>query len=219
MRPLRFVAHSAASSAFAQVSDPAAAAPTHALTPSRIDSKCTDSDVGAVSFEEVYRRHVGFVWRTLRRLGVFPAELEDAVQDVFLILHRRLDEFDPTKASMATWLYGMARGVAANRRRKVARARQHSQQLPAPNALLGPEQHAEYAQAERVVGGFLETLPADRRAVFELCEIEGLRGSEIAAILDVNVNTVHTRIRAVRALFKAYVEQIVPSPEGKVELG
>ncbi|TPV96344.1 MAG: sigma-70 family RNA polymerase sigma factor [Myxococcales bacterium FL481] len=202
------------SSAFGPFS---AAAP--ALTATGTDSSPRVAEEARPSFEAVYHRHVGFVWRTLRRLGIPAAELEDAVQDVFLILHRRLDEFDPTKASMPTWLYGMARGIAANRRRKAARGRRPDGVSLVPSSPLGPEQHAERAEAERVVGAFLDTLSPERRAVFELCEVEGLRGSEIAKILELNVNTVHTRIRAVRALFKTYLAQMATGAESGVNRG
>ena len=66
---------------------------------------------------EVYRAHVGFVWRVLRRLGVEDAALEDVVHDVFLVVHRRLADFEG-RSAVTTWLYGIARRVAADYRRR-----------------------------------------------------------------------------------------------------
>src|SRR3954452_10421913 len=65
----------------------------------------------ALTFEEVYAQHVGFVWRVLRSLGVPPAQLEDAAQDVFVVVHRRLPEFEG-RAAITTWLFAIVRKVA-----------------------------------------------------------------------------------------------------------
>ena len=75
----------------------------------------------SLDLAEVYRCHAGFVWRVVRRLGVPDAALEDVVHDVFLVVHRRLSEYDG-RAALTTWLFGIARGVASNHRRGIARA-------------------------------------------------------------------------------------------------
>ena len=66
----------------------------------------------ALVFEEVYAQHVRFVWRTVRSFGVAEAQLEDAVQDVFVVVHRRLREWEG-RAAITTWLFAIARRVAS----------------------------------------------------------------------------------------------------------
>src|SRR5262245_39607962 len=62
-------------------------------------------------FEEVYDEHIDFVWRSLRLLGVADAQLDDAIQDVFVVVHRKLDTFEG-RASIRTWIFGIALRVA-----------------------------------------------------------------------------------------------------------
>mgnify|MGYP002784713986 CR=1 FL=1 len=156
-------------------------------------------------FDEVYRDHVGFVWRSLRRFGVLEAELDAAAHEVFLVVHRRLPEFDG-RAAITSWLYAIARGVASNRRRSDQRRTKRLEQLPEPAPTgLDPTEQLERDEAAAAVERFLAGLPADQRIVFELFEIEGLRAGEIAEMLAVNVNTVYTRLRAARLRFGDYV--------------
>src|SRR5215207_8141138 len=76
-------------------------------------------DEAAPSFDEIYQAHVGFVWRVLRTMGVPETALEDAVQDVFVVVHRRLPEWQ-ARAAITTWLFAIARRVASSSRRRVA---------------------------------------------------------------------------------------------------
>ncbi|HTU57497.1 MAG TPA: sigma-70 family RNA polymerase sigma factor, partial [Polyangiales bacterium] len=67
----------------------------------------------ALEFDAVYEEHFDFVWRNLRRLGVREGELRDAAQDAFLVVHRRLAQFDGV-GSVRAWLYSIVRRVAAD---------------------------------------------------------------------------------------------------------
>ena len=69
-----------------------------------------------LTFDEVYTAHVGFVWRVLRGLGVAPEQLEDAAQDVFMFVHRRLSTFVGS-AAIKTWLFSFSRRIAWRYRR------------------------------------------------------------------------------------------------------
>lgn len=164
----------------------------------------SDSAAAPWSFDDIYRDHVGFVWRNLRRMGVPEAEIEDAAHEVFMVVLRRLPAFDGN-AAITTWLYGIARGVASNRRRGELRRQRRHAEVPAPPAPVSPVEQLERARAAAHVARFLATLTADQRAVFELFEIEGLRAHEVAEVLDLNVNTVYTRLRAARQRFLAFV--------------
>ncbi len=157
-------------------------------------------------FDAVYRAHVGFVWRTIRRLGVAEAEIEDAAHEVFLVVHRRLPEFDG-QAAITTWLYAIARGVASNRRRSAQRREQRDELAPAPAPSVDPGEQLERARAAEAVARFLDGLPVEQRVVFELFEIEGMRGAEISEAIALNINTVYTRLRAARQRFAEFLAE------------
>src|ERR1043165_2409120 len=70
----------------------------------------------AMTFEEVYRAHFAFVWRSLRRLGIREEDAADTAQEVFIVVHRKLPEF-AGRSKLTTWLYGVCFRVASERRR------------------------------------------------------------------------------------------------------
>lgn len=156
---------------------------------------------------ELFDVHADFVWRSLMRLGLGAAAAEDALQDVFVVVHRKLETFEERGLERA-WLFAIARRVARDHRRAADRARKRLEGLePLQEPAGSPEDQVLREQAARIVGEFLESLDAERRTVFHLAEIEGLSGPEIAVATGENVNTVYTRLRAARRLFAAWVDQ------------
>jgi RNA polymerase sigma factor (sigma-70 family) len=153
-------------------------------------------------FAAAYREHHDFVWRILRYFGVPSAVLDDKVQDVFLVAYRRWSDLDPT-ASQRSWLFGIARRVAADLRRSTVRAERRLQAVPAPTDGPGPDQLLAQAEAAAFVDSFLKDLDEDKRTVFMLAEIERLTAPEIAEATGAKLNTVYSRLRAARALFEA----------------
>lgn len=178
-----------------------------ALSP-RADATDREPRVAAPTrpcFDDVYSRYFDFVWRSIRRLGVADAGIDDAVQDVFLVLHRRLPEFEG-RSSMKTWIFGIALRVARDHRRMVRRKGPHEALTEAiADSAQGPLESAAQSEAARFVERFLGGLDADKRAVFILAELEEMTAPEIAEALAVNVNTVYSRIRAARAAFEAEI--------------
>jgi len=150
-----------------------------------------------LSLAEVYRAHAGFVWRVVRRLGVAEEALEDVVHDVFLVVHRRLADYDG-RAALTTWLFGIARGVAANHRRGVVRSLRRLEVAPQPTPGPDPEVRTEQARAAAFVREFLNGLDEDRRLLFALADLEGMKVPEIAEAMGMNLNTAYARLRAVR---------------------
>jgi RNA polymerase sigma-70 factor (ECF subfamily) len=154
----------------------------------------------AADFDTVYSLHVGFVWRVLRGMGVSEAAIEDAVQDVFVVVHRRLHEFDG-RHSVRTWLFAIAYRVAADHRRRQRRAHVRAQE-PLHEQLRdrapSPADVAERSEALRLLDSLLEQMSDDKRAVLVLAEIEGMTAPEIAALTGVGINTVYTRLRRAR---------------------
>jgi len=162
-----------------------------------------------LDFSELYRLHFDFVWRVLRGYGVAPSVLEDAAQDVFVVVHRKLPEFRPN-ASHKTWIFAIAVRVAKDYRRRASRK---GGLLPLDEDMPGrsgddPFDAALRGQALRVVDAYLESLDEDRRAAFVLSEIEQMTAPEIATVLNVNLNTVYSRIRAVRRSFAEMVNRL-----------
>ena len=156
----------------------------------------------AESLEQVYRQHFAFVWRTLRALGVPSSALDDAVQEVFLVVHRRGHDFQG-RSSVKTWLFGIAARVAANFRRSAKRRPTDSLSPELPADLPDPEQHAARAEATRLVEHFLSKLDDGPRAAFIACVLEELSVPEAAQALGVNANTLYSRLRTARLRFAA----------------
>ena len=159
---------------------------------------------GALSydFSDIYDRYFAFVWRTVRRLGVADRALDDAVQDVFLVVHRRLPEFEG-RSSLKSWIFGITRRVAKDYRRRSSRKDRGDELpdgLPDPNS-PSPLDTAARAQAVRVLYQLLESLDDDKREVFVLAELEQMTAPEIAVAISVNLNTVYSRLRAARRAF------------------
>lgn len=157
------------------------------------------------SFELVYGRHFRGIWRTLRRLGVAAAHLDDAAQDVFVVAHRRLGEFDGR--SLRGWLYGIALRVASDYRRGAARRESLPLEESFPTPAPDPAQASELSESVRVLHLLLGELAEPKRTVFVLGELEELSAPEIAEVLGVNLNTVYSRLRAARGDFDAALKR------------
>lgn len=166
-------------------------------------------DAGLCDFEALYRTHFNFVWRTLRRLGVSEAALDDAAQEVFVVVHRRLADFVP-ESSPKAWLYAIAQRVASDQRRTV---RRKGNLLPLHDDMVArdktPLDAAIQSQANDLVLDFLETLDPARRSVFILVELEQMSAPEVAEASSENLNTIYYRIASARKAFAAYAEKHV----------
>ena len=157
----------------------------------------------APSFDEVYAAHVAFVWRVLRTFGLSGAQLEDAVQDVFLVVHRRLSEWEG-RAAITTWLFSIARRVASSHRRRSGAGR--TEELTEEPA-GGADTFAAMSRAQAAAKVFqiLQRLDEDKRVVFALVELEQLSVPEVARMLDLNLNTAYSRLRLARQAFELAV--------------
>jgi len=159
-----------------------------------------------LELEDVYRRHFAFVWRSLLRLGIPRSSVEDVAQDVFLVVRRRLDDYDPNY-SLPAWLFGILRRVASEYRRRTVRAQRRLDLLPPPSESAQPDLGVEVDEAAEVVRRFIAKLDEEQRIVFILSELEGLSGTEISEAIGVNRNTVYTRLRRVRIRFERAILQ------------
>jgi RNA polymerase sigma-70 factor, ECF subfamily len=166
----------------------------------RVASAARGGEAG--DFLSVYHASFAFVWRCLRALGVAPATLDDAAQEVFVVVHRRLPEFRGD-SSLRTWLYAIVRNVAANQRRGAQRSHTQSELDPAlPSPAPDPCEHAQDQQAADFVQRFVATLDDKKRDLFVLAQLEQLSMPEVAQTLGIPLNTAYTRLRSVRSEFR-----------------
>ncbi len=153
----------------------------------------------AVAFEEIYRAYFDEVYRWTRALGGPDAERDDLVQDVFLIVHRRLPEFDGK--NLAGWLYQITRHRVRDFRRlrwfRLLLSRgQVEENLVSP--AIGPEAALGHKERAAVLARWLAKLPEAQRVAFVLFEIEGYSGEEISRLQGAPLNTVWARIHKAR---------------------
>ena len=156
----------------------------------------------------IHAAHADFVWSALQRFGVRDRDLEDALQEVFIVVHRRLDSYDGV-SKITTWLYGIAMRVAAAfRRRAHVRREQAVEEVPEPDdEHLTPEELASRKQARATLDTILDGMDLDRRAVFVMFEIEEMSCEEIAGVVGVPVGTVYSRLHKARKEFATAVEK------------
>lgn len=166
-----------------------------------------ERDVEVLSFDEVYTAHVAYVWRVLRTFGVSEAQIEDAVQDAFVVVHRRLPEWEG-RAQITTWLFAIARRVASAYRRKGVGAQRTETLDHDPEGTTDTFAAMSRAQAAATVVSILETMDDDKRMVFALVELEQLAVPDVARMLDINLNTAYSRLRLAREDFAAAVKRV-----------
>lgn len=159
-----------------------------------------------LSFDVIYKEHARFVFRSLARLGVPETQLLDATQEVFLVVHRRLAEFE-SRSSVRTWLFGVVLRVASQARRQARR--RASEPLPAELAdpTGSPHDDVERAQAARVLYRLLDELSPDQRAIFVLVELEQMTLPDAAEAVSANMHTAASRLKAARRKFEAALKR------------
>jgi RNA polymerase sigma-70 factor, ECF subfamily len=146
----------------------------------------------------VYREQADFVWRSLQHLGVRDSDLEDALQEVFVVVHRKLRGFDG-RSQLTTWLFGICLRVAARlRRRAYFRREQQTAEPPERTCVTTPEDRALTAERQRLLDGALARLSLEQRAIFVWFEIESRPCQEIAEIMGVPLGTVYSRLHKAR---------------------
>ncbi len=176
----------------------------------------TEPLLEALDLRQIYAEHFRGVWRNLHRLGVPDSALDDAVQDVFLVVHRRRSEF-AGRSSLRTWIFGIVLHVAKDYRRA---ARRHAMRVQryadavVPGAERSePSEDAERREANRLLHLILEEMDDEQRAVFVLVELEQLSVREAAAASAMSLATCQRRLRRARIVFEtALSRRTHPTP-------
>jgi RNA polymerase sigma-70 factor (ECF subfamily) len=144
-----------------------------------------------------------FLWRSLRRLGVTQASVEDAAQQVLLVFARRLDGIH--RGAERAFLFATATRVASDFRKHQARLRElsDSDALEAhPSTAPSAEHIIDQGRARDLLDVLLAEMPLELRTVFILFELEEMTMATIAEMLSLPAGTVASRLRRARAMFE-----------------
>jgi RNA polymerase sigma-70 factor (ECF subfamily) len=148
------------------------------------------------------------IWRLLRRLGVGECDVEDATQEVFLVVSERQRTIEPGKER--AFRYGVALRVARFTKRRAARTNQELteelEHIPAADQSI--EEQLDQNRARALLDALLRRMPENLREVFVLFELEDLSTYEIAEVLEIPRGTVASRLRRARADFETHVQQL-----------
>lgn len=175
-------------------------------TPARND-RDTAARAGVPSFHEVFTEYGPFVWRSVRYLGIREADIEDVCQEVFIVVHRKLPEFEG-RSTIRTWLYGICLRVARDHRAR-AHVRRETTTDTLPGQATPPEQeeHRARVEARHQLQELLDELDDVKREVFVLYELEELPMAEVAEAVGCPMQTAYSRLHAARKVMEASVRR------------
>ena len=151
--------------------------------------------------------HHDLVWRTLRRLGVRDRDIEDAMQQVFIVVGNKLNALEPSRER--SFIFGVAIRVASDCRRSVRRHPEDlvTQFIESTDPRPDPEAKLHRVEQLELLGELLKRLPEEQRAVLMLHEFEEMTVVEIAAMLELPLGTVGSRLRRARLAFGKLVSE------------
>lgn len=163
-------------------------------------------------FRRIYDAELAYVWASLRRLGVAPADLEDVAQVTLLSVYEKLDEYDVGRP-IRPWLFGFAFRTASDYRKKAYRRRELPtdgvQDVAPPSSRRGSAEHELVRREERaMIVEALDAIPIERSAVLVAVDIDGRTAPEAAEMLGIPLNTVYSRLRVAREELTAAVRRI-----------
>jgi RNA polymerase sigma-70 factor (ECF subfamily) len=174
-----------------------------------------DRGAGRLAFAEIHARFFDFVWASLRGLGVPASAVDDATQDVFVVLHRRLPDFEG-RSTLKTFVFGIVIGTARNYRRSAMRRHRVfglagfddiAEVQDLADARPSPFDGAASSEALSRLVSILDRMDDAKREVLVLAEWEEMSAPEIAEALGIGVNTVYSRLRLARAEFERLLSE------------
>jgi RNA polymerase sigma-70 factor, ECF subfamily len=159
-------------------------------------------------FQALFTAELAWMWTTLRRLGVRPADLEDVTHDVFLTVYRKLDVYDAERP-LRPWLFAFAYRAASDYRRLARHREEPTEDIPEPEASFARgDEMLERKQESALVHAALAQIDLDRRAVLVAHEIDGTPMKDVAAALGIPLNTAYSRLRIAREELTAAVRRL-----------
>lgn len=168
-----------------------------------------------LSAEDLFVAHAAYIASFLRRLGMPASEVEDLVQDVFLIAHSK-GGFTPGEAKPRSWLSAIAVHLVQNKRRSFSRNREDANELAmefTASSEKNPAERLELVRSLERVQMALDSMDVDHRATFILYELENESCQTISELLQVPVGTVYSRLHKARQRFLAAYESSGDSPK------
>jgi RNA polymerase sigma-70 factor (ECF subfamily) len=158
--------------------------------------------ISTPKFAQIYDQYFSFVWSMARYMGVEATALDDVVQDIFVIICERLHTLQHPEA-LRSWIYGIARRVVSTHHRTQRSALITTGTMRLEPELIHPElptpqQLAEQSERAKLLWKLVAGLDEQKREVFVLAELEEMTAPEIAAVTNVPLNTVYSRLRAAR---------------------
>ncbi len=162
-----------------------------------------------VDFHVVFQAHFRFVCVTLRRLGVRDGDIEDVAQEVFVLVHKKLDSYDVSRP-IQLWLFGFCLRTASTYRRLARHRRLVHQDSDTDVAHSDPlpDDRIAAEQNRRLVLEALDEMDVDRRTVFVMHDLNEFSASQIAEMLSIPVNTVYSRLRLAREDFRKTIHRL-----------
>jgi RNA polymerase sigma-70 factor, ECF subfamily len=155
----------------------------------------------------IVTQHYAFVWRSLRHLGVMPADADDAAQQVLIVVAQKLAQVAVGRER--SFLFATAMRIAHRWRRTRERRRElHNSEGVLEQLVTQSSSASDRAPARALLDQVLEEMPDDMRAVFMLYEVEQFTMTEIASLLDLPSGTVASRLRRARDHFRTMVSRL-----------
>ena len=162
---------------------------------------------------DAFQKELDYVYRTLRRLGTSPSEVDDLAQEVFLALRRCWNDYD-TERPLRPFLFGISFRIASayerKRRREVAFG-----VVEIGDVGPGPDDALQSKQARALVMAALERIPLPRRAVLVMHDIDDVPVSEVASVLDIPLFTVYSRLRKARRELEAAIRRLLKEADAR----
>ena len=161
----------------------------------------------APTARQIFSDHAAFVLRIVRRLGVQPSDVEDVSQEVFVIVHRKLDTYDGT-STVRTWLFGIASRVVSDYRRRAHRRYELlTHELPVTAIEPTQPDDARARELRSRLDTALASLDDAKRAVFVLHDMEEMTMPEVAEAVGCPLNTAYSRLREARLKVRAFFDE------------
>jgi RNA polymerase sigma-70 factor (ECF subfamily) len=160
-----------------------------------------------------FQQELAYVYRSFRRLGTAPSEVEDLAQDLFLALRRSWSEYDPNRP-LRPYLFGFAFRIAAAHQRKRRREVAFGI-VEVDDTGPGPEETLQSKQARALVLTALNRIPLPRRAVLVMHELDDVPISEVSAVLSIPLFTVYSRLRKARRELQVGMRRLLREAGGQ----
>lgn len=164
------------------------------------------------AFSQIYQTYFNFVWASARRLGVGASEIDDVVQEIFIVIHGRLSTLENPE-SLRSWIYGIVRRTVstfhrAKRAKVVANTHLNLGEELTVSLAPSPQELAEQSDQVRLLWSLLEGLDPAKREVFVLAELDEMTVPEIASALEIPLNTAYSRLRVARQELEAALSRL-----------